>query len=310
VVANTATVPTGSMVVHPDRPYPIDEITERLDANTKSHLRVDARRLVMQLLGDDSTVNVFMVGAAVQAGLVPLQPQLVERAIELNGVAVQKNLAAFRWGRSWFVEPGVVEHTADPTVAEPEQPLVERLTADLVAYQSASYARRFTEVIRRVEAAGNTELTETVARSLHQLMAYKDEYEVARLLLATAPKRATFLLHPPLLRALGMRHKMELGGWVKPAFVMLRAMRRLRGTFLDVPGWAKVRRVERAMIPEYIAAVDQLLAHLTNDSDNGNGNAAEIITIAALPQKVRGYEHLKMERAQAYRTQLASALEF
>ncbi len=303
VVANTATVPTGSMVVHPDRPYPIDEITERIDTNTKSHLRVDAQRMVMQLLGDDSTMNVFMVGAALQAGLVPLRPDLVERAIELNGVAVQKNLAAFRWGRAWFVEPEVVEHTADPAVAQPEQPLVERLTADLTAYQSTAYARRFSDVIERVDAAGNTELTETVARSLHQLMAYKDEYEVARLLLATAPKKATFLLHPPLLRSLGMRHKMELGGWVKPAFVMLRAMRRLRGTFLDVPGWAKVRRVERAMIPEYIAAVDQLLARLTND------NAAEIITIAALPQKVRGYEHLKMERAESYRAQLASALQ-
>jgi indolepyruvate ferredoxin oxidoreductase len=303
VVANTATVPTGSMVVHPDRPYPLDEVTRRLDANTKSHLRVDAQRLVVQLLGDDSTVNVFMVGAAAQAGLLPLQPELVERAIELNGVAVQKNIAAFRWGRAWFVEPGVVEHTADPVDAEPDQPLLERLTADLVAYQSAAYARRFTEVIDRVEAAGNGELTETVALSLYKLMAYKDEYEVARLLLATAPKKATFLLHPPLLRAMGMRRKMELGSWVKPAFMTLRAMRRMRGTFLDVPGWAKVRRVEREMIPEYIAAVDQLLARLTTD------NAAEIIAIAALPQKVRGYEHLKLERAELYRSQLASALE-
>ena len=304
VVTNTATVPTGSMVVHPDRPFPLDEITARLDAGTKSHLRVDAQRLVMQLLGDDSTVNVFMVGVVVQAGLVPLQPELVERALELNGVAVEKNIAAFRWGRAWFVEPEIVEHTADPVVHTPETPLVERLTADLVAYQSAAYARRFTEVIDRVEASGSAELTETVARSLHQLMAYKDEYEVARLLLATAPKKATFLLHPPLLRAMGMRRKMELGGWVKPAFVVLRSMRRLRGTVLDVPGWAKVRRVEREMIPEYIAAMDHVLAHL---DELGTDRA---VAIAALPQKVRGYEHLKLERAESYRTQLASALQF
>jgi indolepyruvate ferredoxin oxidoreductase len=304
VVANTATVPTGSMVVHPDRPYPSAELSDRLDAHTKRRMNVDAQRLVTQLLGDDSTVNVFMVGVALQAGLVPLHPDHVERAIELNGVAVQKNLAAFRWGRAWVVEPVVVERSGAPEVTVDERPLRERLIEDLTAYQSAAYARRFAEVVDRVDAAGHPELTDTVARNLHKLMAYKDEYEVARLLLATAPKRAKFLLHPPVLRSMGLRHKMELGSWVRPMFWALRAMRRLRGTILDVPGWAKVRRVERAMIPEYIVAVDTVLANLRDD------NLDEAIAICALPDKVRGYEHLKLERADAYRTDLSSKLKF
>jgi indolepyruvate ferredoxin oxidoreductase len=193
-----------------------------------------------------------------------------------------------------------VEDTAHPATPNDDVPLRERLTADLTAYQSAKYAARFSDVVQRVDAHGHPELTDTVARNLHKLMAYKDEYEVARLLLADSPRKATWLLHPPMLRSLGMKHKIELGGWARPAFWMLRAMRRLRGTWLDVPGWAKVRRVERAMVPEYIRAVDRLLADLRPD------NVGEAIAIAGLPDMVRGYEHLKMERAAAYRTELAA----
>ncbi len=302
VVVNTAAVPTGAMVVHPDRPYPVDELRTRIGDGSRAQLTVDASRLVTRLLGDESTVNVFMIGVAVQAGLVPLEPAVVEQAIELNGVAVSKNLAAFRWGRSWRCEPEVVEHTADPTVFTMEAPLVERLADDLAAYQHQRYADRFREVVERVDAAGHPELTEAVATNLHRLMAYKDEYEVARLLLDHAPKGARFLLHPPVLRSLGMRGKIELGSWSRPAFRVLRTMRRLRGTPFDVFGWAHVRRVERAMVPEYVDAVDVLLTGLTDD------HVAEAVAIASLPDRVRGYEDLKLERAEAYRDELAARL--
>jgi indolepyruvate ferredoxin oxidoreductase len=158
-------------------------------------------------------------------------------------------------------------------------------------------------VVEQVTAADNPALTDAVARNLHKLMAYKDEYEVARLLLATAPKKARFMLHPPLLRSMGMKNKIELGSWSKPLFVLLRAMRRLRGTPLDVFGWARVRRLERTMVGEYIAAVNTLLAHL------GSNNVDEAIAIASLPDSVRGYEHLKVERAAAYRLELATRLK-
>jgi indolepyruvate ferredoxin oxidoreductase len=302
VIANTAAVPTGAMVVHPERAYPTAELAERIDASALVQHRVDASGLVRSLLGDETTVNVFITGVAVQLGHLPLVPDIVERAIELNGVAVAKNVAAFRWGRAWACEPDAVARVVDPAAPTDDAPLVTRLAGDLRAYQNAAYAARFMAVVERVQVAGHPALTEAVARNLHKLMAYKDEYEVARLLLATAPTGATFLLHPPILRSMGMKRKLELGPWSRHAFRILRAMRRIRGTAIDVFGWADVRCVEREMIPEYVEAVDAMLAHLTAD------NLAEAIAIAQLPDRVRGYEHLKLERAEAYRDELAARL--
>jgi len=314
VVANSAAVGTGSMVVHPDRAYPQAEVSERLDDNSREHLRVDAHDLVMRLLGDESTVNVFMLGVALQAGHVPVAPELVERAITLNGVAVQKNMAAFAWGRAWVAEPEATAASAGIVATEPLPPLRERLVADLTAYQSPAYAGRFVEVIDRVEAAGHPEFTDAVIRHLHKLMAYKDEYEVARLLLLPESRaqaeavggprtRVTWMLHPPALRSLGWKHKIHFGRLSTPAFLVLRALRRVRGTPFDVFGWAKVRRLERAMVPEYIAAIEALLPLVAP------ANLAEAVAIASLPDKVRGYEHLKMERATAYRAELAQRVE-
>ncbi|MEN9643836.1 MAG: hypothetical protein RL238_505 [Actinomycetota bacterium] len=303
VVANTATVPTGSMVVHPDRAYPVDELEDRLGASTKRTIAVDAARMVSGLLGDESTVNVFMTGVALQAGMLPLDADVVERAIELNGVAVQKNLAAFRWGRAWAADPAAVQLTVEPSATDPAAPLIDRLADDLRDYQHAGYAAEFLAVVESVDAAGRPELTEAVARHLHKLMAYKDEYEVARLHLLTAPKKATFLLHPPILRSLGMQRKISMRRTARLSFRVLRAMRRLRGTPLDLFGYASVRRTERAMVPEYVAAMRTVAAHVTD------ANLDEAVAIASLPDRVRGYEHLKAERAAAYRAELATRVE-
>ena len=317
VIANTATVATGSMVVHPERAYPVAEVSERLGATTQERLDVDAQRLAVALLGDDTTVNVFMLGVAVQTGRVPVDPALVATAIELNGVAVAKNLAAFAWGRCWVADPDAVEAAAAAATGLPSQqadddlPLRDRLAADLTAYQSRRYAARFTAVVDRVASLDDDELTEAVTRNLHKLMAYKDEYEVARLLLlpstraqaeAVAGKGAkvTWHLHPPMLRAMGMHRKLRLGRWARPLMWGLRSMRRLRGTPFDVFGVAKVRRVERAMIREYVAAVDRIVAGFTPDGRDG------ALRVANLPDTVRGYEHLKLERAAAFRAALAS----
>ena len=144
-------------------------------------------------------------------------------------------------------------------------------------------------------------------------MAYKDEYEVARLLLLPearlqaravggAHTRVTWRLHPPMLRAMGMKNKLSLGRWATPAFWALRAMRRLCGTPFDVFGWAKVRKLEREMIPEYIEAIESLLPHASE------ATMPEIIAIASLPDRVRGYEHIKWDRAIAYREELSRRL--
>ena len=313
VVANSAEVATGSMVVHPDRAYPLAELNDRLASSTREHLLVDAHRLVVDLLGDDSTVNVFMLGVAVQAGHVPVAPELIERAITLNGVAVQKNLAAFAWGRAWAADPSATAQAAGISVTADETPLRDRLTADLVGYQSARYAARFTALVDQVAALGHDRLTEAVMVHLHKLMAYKDEYEVARLLLLPESRaqaqavggrrtKVTWLLHPPALRSLGWRSKLHFGRWSRPAFYTLRAMRRARGRWFDAFGWAHVRRVERAMIPEYIEAIQSLLTKVTD------GNLDEAVAIASLPDRVRGYEHLKLERAQVYRAELSGRL--
>jgi indolepyruvate ferredoxin oxidoreductase len=311
VVANSSITPTGSMVVHPDMPFPSAAIGSRLAGSTRRQVFVDATSIVEHLFGDDTTANVFLVGVALQSGLLPLDAEVIERAIELNGVAVDKNLAALAAGRRWVCDPQAVQAAAGLAApAVDDRPTLVRYVTELAAYQSAAYAARYQSVVDRVATRGFDVLTETVATNLYKLMAYKDEYEVARLLLLPESKaaveaiggkgaRVQWHLHPPLLRAMGMRNKLRLGRWATPLFVGLRGMRRLRGTPVDVFGWAKVRRVERAMIDEYIAAVDVLVAHVDDASLD------EAIAIAALPDQVRGYEHLKMQRANVYRAELS-----
>ena len=254
--------------------------------NTESRVidnrHLDAAALADAVLGSTTTANVIVLGAALQIGAIPVPPEAIERAIALNGVAVDTNLAAFRWGRAWADDPEAVERAAGlPQTPRPEtiDELIDRLADDLVGYQSVAYANRFRAVVadaRRAEqrvAADSTRFTEAVARNLHKLMAYKDEYEVARLLLddrARADYEAvggptttiTYHLHPPMLRAMGVNRKLKLRHSAVPALRVLRASKGLRGTPVDPFRWAEVRRVERAMIPEYIDAVGKLQRRL------------------------------------------------
>ena len=321
VVASTAAVPTGQMVTHPDLAAPtsaalIDRVNNESRAADNRHL--DAAALADALLGSTTTANVIVLGAAVQIGAVPVPADAIERAITLNGVAVDTNLAAFRWGRAWADDPEAVERAAElPQEARPEtiDELVDRLADDLIGYQSAEYAERYRAVVadaRRAElqvSPGSTRFVEAVARNLHKLMAYKDEYEVARLLLddraragyeaVGGPDTAvTYHLHPPMLRAMGIDRKLTLRRSAVPTLRALRAAKRLRGTLADPFRWAEVRRVERAMIPEYIEALGRVQRRLDI------ANLDDAIAIASLPDQVRGYEELKLRRAAAYRTEL------
>ncbi len=291
-VVSTSAVPTGRMVTDPGERFP--ELTGelgRIDSVTRSrdNLYLDAQALSEQLFGDHMMANTLALGAAYQRGLLPVSGAAIERAIELNGAAVEKNLAAFRWGRAVVAAPDAIEAATKPPappareLSERERELVtlavdgdrgelrrlvEVRVPELIAYQDEAYARRYAELVRRVQVAeqerapGHDGLAEAVARQLFKLMAYKDEYEVARLHLDAAEEarleaalgagaKVAYNLHPPLLRSLGLKRKLELGSWFKPSFRALRRMRRLRGTPLDPFGRAEVRRVERELIAEY-----------------------------------------------------------
>ncbi|MEM9515483.1 MAG: indolepyruvate ferredoxin oxidoreductase family protein [Actinomycetota bacterium] len=331
VVASTDAVPTGQMVTDPNLAMPATRaLLERVESVSRSadNRYLDAGDLAARLLGATTTANVLLLGAAVQSGALPIPVAAIERAIELNGVAVQTNLRAFRWGRAWIDDPATVRAAAgipEPPRAETVDELIARLRSHLVDYQSEDYANGFLTVVERARAAeratGNSSetFTATVARNLHKLMAYKDEYEVARLLLADEGQRGyaavagegtspdvTYLLHPPLLRAMGIDRKLRLQRSAVPALRALRRGKRLRGTLADPFRWAEVRQVERAMIPEYIAAVDRLCARL--QADPTTETLAVVTEIAALPDAVRGYEDLKLRRAAAYRSELARRL--
>ena len=334
-IVSTSVAPTGRMIGKvASMGIDLDPIKAEIDARTTraSNRYVDAASLTTGLFGNSVTANVFVVGVAYQAGLIPLPADAIEQAIELNGAAVEANQTAFRWGRSWYVDPEAVERQADRTnravrtetfdvgtFDDPElQRLVEVRAADLVVYQNARYARRYVAVVREaaeaeavaVQAAvSDGSFSRSVARHLHRLMAYKDEYEVARLLLDGGAQvrevfgdgaKATWNLHPPALRSMGLKRKIKFGPWTTPAMKGLRSMKRLRGTALDPFGRAEVRRTERALVEEYTALVRSLLPTLAADP-------AKAMSISELADQIRGFESVKMRNVEHYREAVAAA---
>ena len=343
-VVSDSVVPTGAMVTDVDAPAPdVDAARAAIDAVTRAGANVylDAQRIAETLLGDATPANVVVLGAALQLGALPLSPDALEQAFRLNGAGVERNLAALAWGRCAVAAPDHLADAlaaADPAAATaapapsrraaalidraadgaPElRRLLELRVPDLLAWGGRRPAERYVAELARIRAAeaeripGSTALTEAVARGLHKLLAYKDEYEVARLhvegLAALEPgSRVTFHLHPPLLRALGMRRKLKLGGWFVPALRLLRHGRRLRGTPLDPFGYAHVRRVERALPGEYLALVEEALRRLEP------ATLPTALEIAGLPDLVRGYEQIKLDGVARFRAraeQLRTSLE-
>jgi indolepyruvate ferredoxin oxidoreductase len=315
---------------------------------------LDASAMTTALLGDASSANVAVLGAAYQSGCIPVSASAIEEAIGLNGVAVEKNVAAFRWGRATVSDPSAVASAMDlvapakiagppalpanleatvqklaalDTLATQNRPqegtlgaLVHNRVAELIAFQDRRCAAEYLALLEKVslrETAvlpGSTSLTYAVATYLFQLTAYKDEYEVARLLTspeATAAAEAvggtgaqiTWKLHPPMLRSLGMKSKIALGPKTRPLMVALAKAKRLRGTKMDPFGRAHVRVLERALLAEYRVAIDQLLRSLSIDNLN------EAVRIASLPDMVRGYESRKVANAATYQSQLHDALQ-
>ena len=339
-VISTAQVPTGAMVSSTEVHFPdsgglatsINRFT-RKDEN----VFVDAMTLAQQLFDDHMAANMLLLGAAYQAGALPVSATAIESAIVINGVSVGMNTQAFRAGRLSVADPGWIASIrprrvgsveVTPRLTAETRALVDRVAAtgelrrllairvpELIDYQDVAYARRYVDYVARVAAAeeaavpGERRLTEAVARYLFKLMAYKDEYEVARLhlkpevaqaLAEAFPGGATvqYNLHPPMLRALGWSRKIRLGRWFDGAFRVLASMRGLRGTALDPFGHAAVRRVERALPGEYTALVDRALATLTRQTHE------RAVKLANLPDLIRGYEDVKLANVARFRAEV------
>ncbi|MFQ5896911.1 MAG: indolepyruvate ferredoxin oxidoreductase family protein [Candidatus Methylomirabilia bacterium] len=335
-VVSTSQVPTGAMVSSTGVQFPDESglITaiNRLTRKDENVL-VDALGLAEALFNDHMAANMILLGAAYQAGAIPVSAAAIEEAIALNGVAVQMNTQAFGVGRLLVADPEWVKTVERPRLGAVEvrpaltdearalvdsvgatgelRRLLELRVPELIAYQSAAYARRYVEFVKQVVAAeraaapGESRLSEGVARHLFKLMAYKDEYEVARLhlkpelaeaLAAEFPGgvRIQYHLHPPILRALGWKRKVKLGKWFDRVFRLLVALRALRGTAADPFGYAKLRRVERALIGDYQVLVEKALASLSPESYE------RAVKLATLPDLIRGYEEIKLRSVERF----------
>ena len=329
VALNTHRTPTASFVNNPNWQFP-DAHCDTAIASALGDGGVgsfDAEQVATQLLGDSIYTNPLLLGYAWQKGRIPLTHASLMRAMELNGVQVDNNKAAFEWGRrcahdlvavqALFQAAQVIQFVKKPALADMIAKRVEFLTG----YQNAAYAAAYQAFVQKVQAAearlgSTTRLSEAVARYLFKLMAYKDEYEVARLhtdKAFTDKIAAQFegdfkLVHhlaPPLMAQKNDRGelvKQSYGPWMRKAFGLLARMKGLRGTAFDLFGNTDERRTERALIGEYRACIEELLAGLTADN---LGLAAEI---ARIPEDIRGYGHVKERHLQAARARWSSLM--
>jgi indolepyruvate ferredoxin oxidoreductase len=328
VVVNSAETPTADFIKNPNWRFPGASAEADIRTAAGEHVAlVDANRFAVALLGDAIYTNPFVLGFAWQRGWVPLRHESLVRAIELNAVQVEKNLAAFEWGRhaahdleglerlvkgqSRAVSSSAQGSSKIIALHTPKalDALIEKRIAYLADYQNEAYAARYGRLVAEVRVAeaslgvldGQYALTEAVAKNLHKLMAYKDEYEVARLYADPAfverlkgsfegDWKINFHLAPPMFSkkdAHGHLIKKQYGPWVLSAMKVLAKMKFLRGTSLDVFGKTEERKMERALIADYEALVKELTGSLTLDK------LPLAIELASLPDSMRGYGHVK-----------------
>jgi indolepyruvate ferredoxin oxidoreductase len=317
-IVNTHETITGEFTRHPDIAFPSHTLKLSIEAGAGADACdfIEATRIATALMGDSIATNMFMLGYAYQKGLIPIGHEALEKAVELNGAAVAMNTAAFRWGRRAAADRAAVEKLAAPPATVVPFTRIARTLDEIVAvrmkhltvYQNAALAERYKALVDRVRAAeqkatpGRSELAEAVARNYAKLLAYKDEYEVARLYADAAfdaqvsgqfegDYKLKFHLAPPLFSSrdpkTGHLIKQEFGAWMLPAFRMLAKLKGLRGTKLDIFGYTQERKTERALIGEYEALVAELLAGLSP------ANHVLAVKLASIPDDIKGYGHVK-----------------
>jgi indolepyruvate ferredoxin oxidoreductase len=340
-VVNVSHAVTGDFIGNPDWQYPQaameDEVRGALGTGNAAF--IEGTRLATSLMGDAIATNLFMLGFAYQKGLVPVGAEAILRAVELNGTAVEMNKTAFGWGRCAACDAAAVEAVSRPATAQSEHrresrnldEVIERRVRFLTDYQDEGYARRYRELVERTRRAEGAvtggssapaealtgTLTEAVARGYFRLLAYKDEYEVARLYtdgrfeeeVRTAFEgefALNFHFAPPLFARIdpvsGEPRKRRFGPWVRPLLKLLARMKGLRGTSFDPFSYSAERRLDRALIAEYEATLAHLLGALDRD------NHAIAVEIAVLAQRVRGFGPVRSRAAQETRARQAELL--
>ena len=336
VIVNTAEFMPGDFTRNAEFSLPTERLKRAIIGHAgreRTHF-VDAGRLATALLGNSIGSNMFMLGYAYQLGALPLSAESIEHAIEMNGEAVAMNISAFRYGRRAAVDPKAVEALIEPRPQEQNDSLklsqsfaetVDRRVAFLTAYQNASYARRYrnwVEKVRTVEAEktpGQCGLAEAVARYLFKLMAYKDEYEVARLYSETSfldrvkstfdgdKLHFEFHLAPPLLARrdpeTGEPKKISFGPWMLKVFAALAKFKFLRGTALDPFGYTAERQMERRLVTEYEHLLEEICERLTLN------NHRFAVELAMIPEKIRGFGPIKQRHLAAAKGEEAALLE-
>jgi indolepyruvate ferredoxin oxidoreductase len=332
-VVNTAEMMPGEFTRNTEFSLPTERLRRAITAAAgREHAHfVNASRLATALLGQTLGANMFLLGYAYQLGALPLSAAAIERALELNGEAVAMNIAAFRWGRRAALDLDAVEKLVAPTAPDPALKLsqsfdemVARRVAFLTDYQNAAWAARYRAWVDKARAAEAEKapdkcgLAEAVARYLFKLMAYKDEYEVARLYSDESfvrQVRETFdgddlrlhvHLSPPILSPTdkaGRPRKIVFGPWLFGLFRFLARLKGLRGTALDIFGYTEERRTERKLIADYEAMLTEVLDGLTPD------NHTVAVGLAAIPEKIRGFGHIKMRNLAAAKADEAALLE-
>ncbi|HCP00551.1 MAG TPA: indolepyruvate ferredoxin oxidoreductase family protein [Rhodospirillaceae bacterium] len=315
-VINTHEIITGDFTRNPDYEFPgagLGATLNRAVGAKRTHF-VDATGLATALIGDSIAANLFMMGYAWQLGLMPVSREAIEQALELNNVAVEANKQAFLWGRRAAHDGRAVEELVAGSPEEETEESLESLIEDrvrfLTRYQSRFYAARYRDLVARVRrieqdrVPGEDELSQAVARNAFKLMAYKDEYEVARLYARKSFHRELtrtfdgdfeieFHLAPPIFAKrdpeTGHLQKRRYGAWVMTAFRMLAKLKALRGTIFDPFGHTEERRMERALIEDYRQGLERLGQSLHR------GNYQLAVEIASIPESIRGYGHVKLD---------------
>ena len=336
MVINLAEFLPGDFTRNADFSLPTERLKRAIIADAgreKTHF-VDATRAANALFGNSVGANIFLVGYAYQLGAIPLAAASIEQAIELNGEAVAMNKAAFHWGRRAAIDPAALEALIEPApkatsdarrLSQSLDETAARRFAFLTLYQDATYAARYQRWVERTKAAeatrapGKCGLAEAVARYLFKLMAYKDEYEVARLYADDAfvkqvhnevgGERLRLHLHlaPPLIarrdKTTGEPKKMTFGPWIFPLLRLLAKLKFLRGSVFDPFGYTAERKIERRLIADYEAMLEEVLANLTPD------NHHVAVGLAAIPEKIRGFGHVKMRHLAAAKADEAALLD-
>ena len=332
-VVNAQKTSTADFVRNPDAVFPDAELHQLIEeaAGPAHSAFVDATRIATALLGDSIATNLFMLGYAWQKGLVPLAEAALMQAVELNGVAVEANKQAFLWGRRAAHDLAAVEAIAAPQqtpdtlrMSGDLDELIERRAAMLTDYQDRAYAERYRALVKKVrdaeaaKAPGRKGLAEAVARYAYKLMAYKDEYEVARLYADPAfrekleaqfegTERLSLHLAPPLIAQrdpdTGLPLKREYGPWIFKAMGLLARLKGLRGTRLDPFSYSQERKTERQLIADYDTLIEEIVTKLDHD------NHGVAVALASIPEDIRGFGHVKERHLAEAKAQEAELLE-